>query len=40
MFPGGNATIARLLVKSLIPSAIDGAESVDGVSCNNVNFLP
>ena len=38
MFPGGNVTIARLLVKSLIPSAIDGAESVDGVSCNNVNF--
>src|SRR5207245_820281 len=38
MFPGGNTTIARLMVKSLIPGAIDGAGSVDGVSCNNVNF--
>jgi spermidine dehydrogenase len=38
MFPGGNTTIARLLVKSLIPAAIDGAEDVEGVSRNNINF--
>src|SRR5439155_2570303 len=38
MFPGGNSTIARLLVKSLIPAAINGAEGVEGVSCNNINF--
>ncbi len=38
MFPGGNSTIARLLVKSLIPAAIEGGEGVEGVSCNNINF--
>jgi len=38
MFPGGNSTIARLMVKSLIPAAIGGAEDVEGVSRNNVNF--
>lgn len=38
MFPGGNTTIARLMVKSLIPAAIDGADTVEGVSRNNVNF--
>ena len=38
MFPGGNATIARLLVKSLIPAAIDGQDGVNGVCRNNVNF--
>lgn len=38
MFPGGNTTIARLLVKSLIPAAIDSGEDVEGVSRNNVNF--
>ena len=38
MFPGGNTTIARLLVKSLIPSAIEGSEDVPGVSRNAVNF--
>jgi len=38
MFPGGNATIARLMVKSLIPGAIDGPNSVEGVSRNLVNF--
>ena len=38
MFPGGNATIARLLVKSLIPAAIEGTGGVGGVCRNNVNF--
>jgi spermidine dehydrogenase len=38
MFPGGNTTIARLLVKTLIPSAIGGAATVDGVSRNSVQF--
>ena len=38
MFPGGNTTIARLMVKSLIPGAIDGEASVDGVTRNLVKF--
>jgi spermidine dehydrogenase len=38
MFPGGNATIARLLLKSLIPSGIDGPHTVEGVTRNPVNF--
>lgn len=38
MFPGGNATIARLMVKSLTPAAIDGPDTPEGVSRNNVNF--
>ena len=38
MFPGGNTTIARLMVKSLNPQAIDGPGSVEGVSRNTVNF--
>jgi spermidine dehydrogenase len=38
MFPGGNATIARLMMKSLIPSAIAGPHSVEGVCRNHVNF--
>jgi spermidine dehydrogenase len=38
MFPGGNTTIARLLVKALIPAAIDGPATPEGVSRNNVNF--
>jgi spermidine dehydrogenase len=38
MFPGGNTTIARLMVKSLIPASIDGANSVEDVSRNTVNF--
>jgi spermidine dehydrogenase len=38
MFPGGNSTIARLMVKSLIPTAIDGPETVEGVCGNQVNF--
>lgn len=38
MFPGGNTTIARLLVKSLIPAAIGGADTVEDVSRNTVKF--
>jgi spermidine dehydrogenase len=38
MFPGGNATIARLMLKSLIPGAIDGGHSVEAVCRNRVNF--
>jgi spermidine dehydrogenase len=38
MFPGGNTTIARLMIKSLIPSCIDGPHTVEGVSANAVNF--
>ncbi len=38
MFPGGNTTIARLLLKSLNPAAIDGPAGVEGVSRNSVNF--
>ena len=37
MFPGGNTIIARLLVKSLNPAAIDGPNDVEGVSRNIVN---
>jgi spermidine dehydrogenase len=38
MFPGGNTTIARLIVKNLIPGALDGPESVKAVTANNINF--
>jgi spermidine dehydrogenase len=38
MFPGGNTTIARLLVKSLIPAAIDGPDTVEAVTGNTVNL--
>jgi spermidine dehydrogenase len=38
MFPGGNTTIARLMVKTLIPQSIDGPVSVDGVSRGWVKF--
>lgn len=38
MFPGGNTTIARLMVKALIPQSIDGPASVDGVSRGAVKF--
>jgi spermidine dehydrogenase len=42
MFPGGNTTIARLIVKNLIPGAINGPaagpDTVTAVSVNNVNF--
>jgi spermidine dehydrogenase len=38
MFPGGNTTIARLLLKTLIPDAIDGPAGVEGVSRGAVKF--
>jgi spermidine dehydrogenase len=38
MFPGGNATIARLMIKSLIPDSISGPHHVEGVCNNTVNF--
>jgi len=38
MFPGGNATIARLMVKTLLPQAIDGPDGVEGVCRNPVKF--
>jgi spermidine dehydrogenase len=38
MFPGGNTPIARLMLKTLIPAAIDGPDTVEGVSRNRVNF--
>jgi spermidine dehydrogenase len=38
MFPGGNATIARLMLKSLIANSIPGPASVEGVCANRVNF--
>jgi spermidine dehydrogenase len=38
MFPGGNTTIARLMVKALIPDAIAGSNTVEAVSQNAVNF--
>jgi spermidine dehydrogenase len=39
MFPGGNTTIARLMVKALNPLAIDGASNVEGVCGNRVNLV-
>lgn len=38
MFPGGNTTIARLMVKALIPASIDGPPTMAAVSRNSVNF--
>jgi len=38
MFPGGNATIARLMLKSLLPRAINGTATVEGVTRGAVNF--
>ena len=38
MFPGGNTTIARLMVKALIPSCIDGPATVGAVSRNAVKL--
>lgn len=38
MFPGGNTTIARLMVKTLIPASMDGEDSVEDVSRSKVKF--
>jgi spermidine dehydrogenase len=38
MFPGGNTTIARLIVKTLIPSAFAGEANPYAVTRNPVNF--
>ena len=38
MFPGGNTTIARLMVKTLIPASINGPATVDAVSRNSVKL--
>ena len=38
MFPDGNGGIARLIVKTLIPAAISGDASLEGVSRGSVNF--
>jgi len=38
MFPGGNTTVARLMVKTLIPASMEGTNSVEDVSRNNVRF--
>jgi spermidine dehydrogenase len=38
MFPGGNTTIARLIVKTLIPAASAGEATPDGVTRNPINF--
>jgi spermidine dehydrogenase len=38
MFPGGNTTIARLMLKALVPPAIDGPAIVEAVTRNAVNF--
>jgi len=39
MFPDGNSGFARLMVKTLIPDAIDGPRTVDAVWQNRVNFV-
>ena len=38
MFPGGNTGVGRLMLKSLIPDAITGAESMEGVCRGAVRF--
>lgn len=38
MFPGGNAGIARMIAKTLIPDAIVGEPSVEGVARGAVDF--
>jgi spermidine dehydrogenase len=38
MFPGGNAMIARLIAKALIPASIAGTQEIEAVSRNAVNF--
>ena len=38
MFPGGNTTITRLMVKALLPSSLDGPGTVEGVTLGKVNL--
>jgi spermidine dehydrogenase len=38
MFPGGNAEIARLMVKTLNPPAIEGEHTIEGVHQGRVRF--
>ncbi len=38
MFPGGNSGMIRLLVKTLIPNAIEGPRTMAAVSNDRVNF--
>ena len=38
MFPGGNTGLARLMVKTLVPDAISGPRSAEGVSRGLVDF--
>lgn len=38
MFPGGNTTIARLMTKTLLPDAIEGPATADGVTRGSVKF--
>jgi spermidine dehydrogenase len=38
MFPGGNTGFARMITKTLLPEAISGAATVEGVCRGNVNF--
>jgi spermidine dehydrogenase len=37
-FPGGNAGLARHIVKTLIPDAIEGPRSLEAICLNRVNF--
>lgn len=37
-FPGGNDGIARHMVKTLVPDSIAGANTLDAVCRNNINF--
>ena len=38
MFPGGNAGVARHIVKQLVPSAITGGASMSEICCGTVQF--
>lgn len=38
MFPGGNTTIARLMMKTLNAAAIDGEANIENVTRNLINF--
>ena len=39
MFPDGNATLARLLTRTLLPDAIDGDQTPEGVHARPRRFL-